>query len=426
MGPEIIWGLGLSYLAISTIIENLPGKYKVRKISKSGILKHKIEISEINHLPLDECLKFGENNEVIREFYQTLESKLAHCDLSAFYSNMDSLKINSSEDSFLLKLLNAVSGTVAGGVYFSTTNKIHVDSNPLGRSTLKKHVLTHELLHMASSRRDKNYVFSGFCITGKNESIGRGLNEGYTELLNGRYFGVNKSCDSYFDLQMLVVGIESIVGQEQMEQAYFTNDVNFIIQELGKYSSNEDAMALLVKIDTLLRIRNRSESKRAKRLESDIRMDIVKLKLEKLKRQRDTGEISEKEYMRGVYSQELYVNGYVAFRQKDELGKVVNNFISSGPLMGFGYIEMSSEDYDKHASEYYSSFLENGCFDSDTWKNKYGISTRKMIDARFNAKRRERLNVMEKKLNINAHGFSELDDMFIVRKEYPSTGKIIK
>jgi hypothetical protein len=400
MGGEIIWGLGLAYLAISKIAEHIPVSYKVKRISKSGIITHKIDNNELSYLPINECLKFGDNNDIVEDFYFTLEKQLSHCDLSSFYSNMSSLKINSDGSKFLLKILDAFCGTITGGVYFSKTNKIQIGDNTTEKKSFKKHVLTHELLHMASSRRDNDFTLSGFHIKGKNKSIGSGLNEGYTELLNGRYFGVEKSCDSYLDLQFLASGIESIIGQKEMEQAYFTNNVDFLVSELSKYSNEECAISLLVKMDNLLSIRDRNNSKRAKELNKEIRRDIVNMKLSKLKMQRDAFKISEEEYMAAVYSQELYINGYTTFASKNNDGKTVIDFIADGPLMEFGYVEMKHGDYLKHAEEYYEDFKSNGFYDEGCWSNRFGISTKKMVEARVRDKRKERFESIRSRSSI--------------------------
>ena len=58
----------------------------------------------------------------------------------------------------------------------------------------KKDILSHEFLHMASTR-DK-YRCGFHLQTRFNQEIGRGLNEGYTELLNKRIF--NSKSFSYF------------------------------------------------------------------------------------------------------------------------------------------------------------------------------------------------------------------------------------
>lgn len=415
MGPEIIWGLGIGYLAISTIIENLPGKFKVRRISKSGVLKQKIDLGEVEQLPLDEWLKFEENNDIVLNFYQTLEKNFSHCDLSAFYSNISSLKINSSDESFLLKLLSIVSGSITGGAYSSKYNKIHIGDNPLGRKYLKKDILAHELLHMASSRRDKDKSCSGFHIKGKNISIGEGLNEGYTELLNGRYFSDVRKSDSYYDLQMIAAGVESIIGQQNMEQAYFVNDLNGLVSELARYSSVDQAIELIVKIDDLLGRKYRSNPEKAVKAAAEIREDIANIKLNKLKKQKENGEISETEYMHSVFAQELYINGYITFRKKPENGDVENYFVADGPLMKYGYVDIQPDEFNKYANDYYEHFKNNGLSLKQPWRNKFGITSRKIMETKFREKRNNKSRDIDNKIGIKRTIDSELDELFDIK-----------
>lgn len=415
MGTEIIWGLGIGYLAVSTIIENLPGKFKVRRISKSGLLKQKIVLGEVEQLPLDEWLKFEENNDIVMNFYQTLEKNLSHCDLSAFYSNISSLKINSGDESFLLKLLSIVSGSITGGAYSSKYNKIHIGDNPLGRKYLKKDILSHELLHMATSRRDKDKSCSGFHIKGNGLSIGEGLNEGYTELLNGRYFSAVTKSDSYYDLQMIAAGIESIIGQKNMEQAYFVNDLNGLVQELARYSSVDQVLELVVKIDTLLSRKYRNNPEKAVRAVAEIREDIANIKLNKLKVQKENGEISESEYIHSVYAQELYTNGYVTFRKKNDNGEVENYFVADGPLMKYGYVDIKTEEFNQYANDYYEHFKASGLSSKQPWKNKFGITSRKIIETKFREKRNNKFRKIDNRLGIKITSDSELDEMFDIK-----------
>ena len=414
MGVETIWGIGIGYLLINYIMNNMPTKYSLKKIKKSGILSEPIKLDEVNPIPLDECLRFGENDNIIRDFYSTLEDKLSHCDLSAFHANMKDLRIYSSKDSFLLKLLDALAGTRTGGAYLSKKNKIHIDDQPFGRSQLKRNILTHELLHMASTRKDKDFIYSGFHISGKKLSIGEGINEGYTELLNGRYFGNPRSSDSYFDLQMLSSGIETIVGQENMEKMYFSNNLNGLIEALGRYISKDEAIGLIAKMDSLLKKKTRTDSKQASKLFDEIKMDIAGIRLRQLKMQKDNGELSERDYINSIYSLELYLNGYVAFKMKNDSGMVVNNCIARGPLLKFRFIELTPDEFNQHADNFYKDFVDNGLYEPDSWKNRFGISTKKMIETRFSAARNEKINKFRKGHSSKS---SELREMFDTKEE---------
>lgn len=409
MEAGYVFGLGISYLLIKVILDNLPTKYSLKKIKKSGVLKTPINCSDVRHLSLEECLKFGENNEIIKDFYTLLEQKLGHCDLSAFYTNMGTLRIKSSNDSFLFKLLDALTGTRTGGAYLPKHNSIHVDEEPFGRSTLKRHIMTHELLHMASTRKDKDFTYSGFHIRGKKIEIGEGINEGYTELLNGRYFAAARTNDSYYDLQMLAVGIEDIVGQENMEEMYFSNDLSGLVERIGKYCSKDEAIELISKMDSLLKKKTRTDTRKSKELYNEIIMDIATIRYRKLEYDKRNEFITEREFLDGVYSLDLYINGYCSFDSKS--GKM----IAKGPLLKFGFIDMSANDYNEWADNYYSDFIKHGLYGTGEWKNKFGITSSKMIETRFAAKRQEEFKNFRRKYSVGRNGNFELSEMFDVQ-----------
>ena len=120
--------------------------------------------------------------------------------------------------------------------------KIYLDHN---NSTLY-----HELLHVASS--DFSYSASGFHIYLEcGESLGRGLNEGYTELLNRRFF--DKKSKSYIELQELAKLIELFYeNKDDMVTDYFNADAFGLIGELLKSMSLEEAIDIIVDMDGFL------------------------------------------------------------------------------------------------------------------------------------------------------------------------------
>ena len=412
MGLEIILGLSLGYISISAIIENLPVKFKVKRISKSGVLNKKIVATDVSQLSIDECLRFGENNEIVKEFIEILEKEFSDCDLSAFYDNIKNLKIDSQKESFLLNLLDLTSGGTTGGIYSFSDNKIHMSNIPFRRSCLKKAVMFHELLHMASSRKNNKVYVSGFRTVDKSISIGEGLNEGYTELLNCRYFDNGRHAESYYDLQMMALGIESILGQKKMRESYFSNDLKGLIHELEKYTSKEDVITLLVKMDTLLDRKYTSNPKKATLFAREIRTDIANIRLKKLNIQKDTGEISEKEYAEAIYEQELYINGYIIYRKKDDAGNIVKNIIGTGPSLNYGYVEISLNEFERYTNDYYSSHGDKEFNVDEIWKNKQGISTAQIIEVRMRTKKETRERKYDE-LSIVKNDSSELEEMFV-------------
>ena len=130
------------------------------------------------------------------------------------------------------------------GTYSGHSKKIDI------YDTSNNTTLYYELLHAAST----NYIFSnvGFKVVLKESGVlGEGLNEGYTELLNNRFFhGKSKS---YIYLQNLAKLIENFYeNKEEMVEDYFNADLFRLIGELLKSMSLEEAIDIIVDIDQLL------------------------------------------------------------------------------------------------------------------------------------------------------------------------------
>ena len=106
--------------------------------------------------------------------------------------------------------------------------------------------LYHELLHASSA----SYIYNaiGFKTQINGITIGKGLNEGYTELLNNRLF--NTKSKSYLYLQKLAKLIEKFyLDKEEMVEDYFNADLLRLFGELLKSMSIEEAVDIIVELD---------------------------------------------------------------------------------------------------------------------------------------------------------------------------------
>lgn len=130
------------------------------------------------------------------------------------------------------------------GTYDAQTQTIEIYENA------KNTTLYHELLHVASS--NPKYCSTGFKIILKQGGIfGNGLNEGYTELLNNRFFGVKSS--SYLYLQKLAQLIENFYeNKEEMINDYFHANIFNLIKEMLKSMTLEEIIDILVDMDYLI------------------------------------------------------------------------------------------------------------------------------------------------------------------------------
>ncbi len=127
------------------------------------------------------------------------------------------------------------------GTYSYKSNEITIYKNKPG-------VLEHEFLHAASSREicknGTNYSLTGFSILGEDLDWFRGLNEGYTELLNERIFGTRQI--SYKTNTYVIKYLENIFDNpHDMEKAYFYNDIDSIIYQFLEYGSKEEFLKVM-------------------------------------------------------------------------------------------------------------------------------------------------------------------------------------
>lgn len=137
-----------------------------------------------------------------------------------------------------------------GGYYSAVRNLIRINPS----SPNFKNNLFHELMHLSSS-----YVYNDrFCCGFKQfnmkeeESFGEGLNEGYTELLCNRYFGINLE-DTWYAFEVNIARLlEKIVGKKLMEKSYFRADIKAVIDKLKEYAPLDEIMNFICKLDYIL------------------------------------------------------------------------------------------------------------------------------------------------------------------------------
>lgn len=86
-----------------------------------------------------------------------------------------------------------------------------------------KHILMRELLNIITSKDD----YTGF----NKDSIFEALNIGYTEILSNYLVGNDGECE--YEDEVIATNIMClIVGEEKFRQAYFTNDVKLLMNEI--------------------------------------------------------------------------------------------------------------------------------------------------------------------------------------------------
>ena len=177
-----------------------------------------------------------ELKEIVNTFVQNVDEKnLKYC-----AKNLKNVKIENKNiiKHFKDYLSNLAKPPFNAGFY-------HYDTNIIDLFIDSKQVLSHEFIHMCTNNKDH----CGFNLnTRYNEEIGRGLNEGYTELLNQRIFkykhcaypknvGIVKLLETFFD------------DPKELENAFFSNDLDTVIYQFCKYGTKEEFFNLLENLD---------------------------------------------------------------------------------------------------------------------------------------------------------------------------------
>lgn len=203
---------------------------KVVKLPELIIKKKKVR-SKLKQEDLDKIDKFKE----------ILNEKIPNINIKFLNDRLDTLVIKR------LKVIPSEKNTVRYGDYDIKKNKIRI-ANDLS--------LVHELLHFSSSTHIKNINFGGFSQTITKvlcQNVGKGLNEGYTSLLEYKYFPETHTKNTYYLERTLAQLVEKIIGKEKMEKLYFSADLHGIIEHLKIYKTEEEIIRFIKNYDFLSR-----------------------------------------------------------------------------------------------------------------------------------------------------------------------------
>lgn len=322
------------------IAPSIQTKQKLKKQQKTGKI-HSID-PEVKYGSMDitPYLNHGKYNKIIKRFIKIFEEQLPHCSKQSLYDNIKTLIMQEEyfpEDELVWKI---------GGVYEPQLNKITVQKSEgdydydVDVANAKNDVVSHELLHMASTKKIGSFIFCGFkqrkFENGCWFSRGSGLNEGYTELLDLRYFAKRKITNNYSEQQLIALGIENIVGKETMEKLYFDSDLEGLISRLSLYATREQVFALYKKIDAC----HSSEGKNQEtyhRLAKEIRIEIASLQLANNKQRLLDGKITQQEYEKENLKTAFYIHGYHVSSNASQLSYRHHQMSDEKTLSADGY-----------------------------------------------------------------------------------------
>lgn len=304
--------------AIVQINYHLP-KYQKVKMPPELVL-------ESSAFEIDEKIK-KEDKAKILNFVNTLYSEFPVECLILLCNNLKSLKIRDTHHK-----KHFFNPTVSG-TYDIKKNEVEI------RDCSIDNPIHHELFHLSSSVIQNKIRFSGF----SQNAFGRGINEGYTQLLTERYFPNDTIADSAYPIQKRVMqAIEMVVGRKTMEQLYLRANLKGLIENMKGYASEEEIMKFISDMDFILNYLDNSKLLPFKKsllhkAFNSVSEFLIKIIIKYLMLQAFTGNIDEEELNRilmsfsNILGITINSNGehYVLLNQEIFYNTLQNNFNSS-------------------------------------------------------------------------------------------------
>lgn len=188
----------------------------------------------------------NENSKILYDFYDRFKDNKNISNLDYFFHNIRTLK-----------LVKATKGEMTSP---SSLAEYSVEFNFIRYIPDEFLVaISHELCHLASSIRTDDCQFSGFSQFQKKGKIliGVGINEGYSCLLDERYFKeyvAGKSeylKDTYMVVKQIAGMLETLIGQEKMENWYFTADLKSLVDYLCQFMDYDEVICFLLAVDNI-------------------------------------------------------------------------------------------------------------------------------------------------------------------------------
>ncbi|MBQ8132693.1 MAG: hypothetical protein IJ193_09395 [Bacilli bacterium] len=310
--------------------------HRITRKSKAGFMLYKTPALEREECDITTYLRFkSDYNDIIKEFNDTMEENFTK-EKNAFNRNIKTLKIVESKNNIFHKAIDHFRGAVEQGSYSDYHNEIEIRLPKEEHKKKVKSVVMHELIHMSSSV-DK--VGTGFHQSNIEKSpvtsLGRGINEGYTEKLNQEYF--SKYIDrGVYDYEIVLAGgIERIVGKKEMQKLYFNADLRGLLRGINHYVNDMNKVAnLIYDIDKLDSIRN--EIKREDEYQR-LRNEISEIYSKKLDLEYSLNLINEEQYERKKF---FYIDQFVerGIAYSDNVKMIEKSaiyWIEDGPIKDF-------------------------------------------------------------------------------------------
>ena len=225
-----LWPI-LEYIIVTHLMHGL----SLQKINKYDgcLINNKVYVDSLS---LEER-KSRVNKAKIRELTPYVKKMVNNFDenlLKDMYRNLSNVR-------FKKRRLLLIAGI--GGMFDAKNNSITYSLNSS---------VGHELLHLSSScyypKTKERHV--GFKQQRGMASIGRGLNEGYTELLASRIFNKNGNVESYYKEVRIAKLFEFFFDDPRdMQKYYFRHNLPGFILYMQKYIPRKELINILLNLD---------------------------------------------------------------------------------------------------------------------------------------------------------------------------------
>ncbi len=246
MAQEKILEYLLQFVTIYLVVSTNDYLYKNKRLKKANKYKGRIikgtpfninDIEEEKRIKIKAKLEQEKRDKVLN-FIQKLEKNFNEEDLSLMYENLASLKIKKKPPLMGIMLSLAAS-------YNAKKNRINIYFN---------RAFEHEMFHLVSAKYDEKSDIEcvGFVQKKDDVTIGKGLNEGYTELLRQRYFP--KKMDTFYNVYNIETNLAEMMeyllkDKQELLKYYLKADLPGLINSLSVYANSKEVIKLIKDID---------------------------------------------------------------------------------------------------------------------------------------------------------------------------------
>jgi len=211
-------------------------KYRLQKIDKRLTV---VDIDKVKEITMEHYI---EKDKVFVNVENDNVKMILENFINVMNNNFDEKDLGNLYDNIIWVLFKKYISRKYDGDYDPVTNIIRTLSEKDNDS------INHELIHMSANPYDETNDYGGFYYTIDKYMIGYGLDEGYTELLNKRYF--NSKTQNAYRLQIMICRyLEELVGQKKMEKMYLNANLFGLIKELKQTHDTKEIERFIAAID---------------------------------------------------------------------------------------------------------------------------------------------------------------------------------